>query len=152
MMNSLYGALGNAYFRYFDLRMAEGITLSGQLAIKWAEKAVNAFMNRILKSDVDHVIAIDTDSVYVDFEPLVNHLNLESKHDTDEIVKIIDKMCLDQFEPVIANAYEELASMLNAYENKMVMAREAIADAGIWTAKKRYILNVHNNEGTIRRT
>lgn len=146
MMNSLYGAIGNRYFRYFDLRIAEGITLSGQLSIRWAEKHMNEFMNKIIGGDSDHVIAIDTDSLYVDFEPLVKKLGLDSKPKA-EVVALIDKMCQEQFEPMLEKSYEDLASYMDAYENKMVMAREAIADAGIWTAKKRYILNVHNNEG-----
>jgi len=147
MMNSLYGAIGNRYFRYFDLRVAEGITLSGQLAIRWAEKAVNEFMNKILGStSSDHVIAIDTDSLYIDFEPLVKMLGIEDKP-KEEIVKLIDKICEDQFIPMLQKSYQQLADYTDAYENKMVMAREAIADTGIWTAKKRYILNVHNNEG-----
>lgn len=147
MMNSLYGAIGNRWFRYYDLRIAEGITLSGQLAIRWAEKFVNQFINKIINTPgADHVIAIDTDSVYIDFEPLVKHLNWDSKSKED-VVKLIDKVCQDQFEPMLAKSYGEMAEYTDAYENKMVMAREAIADAGIWTAKKRYILNVHNNEG-----
>jgi len=147
MMNSLYGAIGNRWFRYYDLRIAEGITLSGQLSIRWAEKAVNNFINKILGvTGKDHVIAIDTDSVYIDFEPLVKHLNWDKKPKED-VVKLIDKVCSDQFEPMLERSYEQLAEYMDAYENKMAMAREAIADAGIWTAKKRYILNVHNNEG-----
>ena len=71
LLNSLYGALGNQYFRYFELRIAEGITLSGQLSIKWAEKAMNEYLNKMLKSEEDYVIAIDTDSLYVDMNPLV---------------------------------------------------------------------------------
>ena len=142
LLNSLYGALGNAYFRYFDISVAEGITLSGQLAIRWAEKAVNTEMNKILKTqEVDYVIAIDTDSLYVDFGKLV------SKFDPVEPVAFLNKICTDHFEPIFENAYTKLFEMMNGYDNRMVMAREAIADRGIWTAKKRYILNVHNNEG-----
>ena len=145
MMNSLYGAIGNRWFRYFDLRIAEGITLSGQLSIRWAEQAVNRFMSKIIGEDKDYVIAIDTDSLYINFEPLVD------KYFKDlpkaETVKMLDKICSEQFEPMLEKSYGDLAEYMDAYENKMVMAREAIADAGIWTAKKRYILNVHNNEG-----
>ena len=144
LMNSLYGALGNRFFRYYDLRVAEGITLSGQLSIRWAEKATNDFMNRIVGTDsVDYVIAIDTDSLYVNFEPLVSKLNLPE----NKTVEIIDKMCNEQFVPMMAKSYQSLSDNMNSYENKMVMDREVIADVGIWTAKKRYILNVHNSEG-----
>jgi DNA polymerase elongation subunit (family B) len=147
LMNSLYGAMGNRYFRHFDLRMAEGITLTGQLAIRWAEKAFNNFMNKIVGTkNEDYVIAIDTDSNYVSFGPLVKKLGLDTRP-TKEIVNIIDKMVKDQFEPMIAKSYEELAKHMNSYQNKMVMEREVIADKGVWTAKKRYILNVHNSEG-----
>lgn len=141
LLNSLYGALGNAYFRYFDLRMAEGITLSGQLSIRWAEKAMNDAMNKILKTDDDYVVAIDTDSLYVDMAPLVKTVN------PSDPVKFLDKACQEKFEPVLAKAYAKLADQMDAYDNRMVMAREAIADRGVWTAKKRYILHVHNNEG-----
>ena len=145
MMNSLYGALGNRWFRYYDIRMAEAITWSGQLSIRWAEKAVNDYMNKIVGTeDFDYVVAIDTDSVYVNFGPLVDKMGLT---DTDQIVKVIDQIGAEKFEPLFESSYNDLARYMNAYENKMVMGREAIADTGIWTAKKRYILNVHNNEG-----
>lgn len=141
LLNSLYGALGNQYFRYFELDMAEGITLSGQLSIRWAEKAMNNYLNKILKTNEDYVIAIDTDSLYVDMNPLVKQVK------PADPVKFIDDACQKKFEPMLEQAYDELFKHMNAYENRMVMAREAIADRGVWTAKKRYILNVHNNEG-----
>jgi len=145
MMNSLYGAMGNKWFRYYDVRVAEGITLSGQLAIRWAEKTVNDYMNSLLGTeDKDFVIAIDTDSVYINFGPMVEQMGIT---DTAQAVRVIDEIAEKKFEPVIAESYERMAKMLNAYENKMVMGREVIADVGVWTAKKRYILNVHNNEG-----
>lgn len=142
LLNSLYGALGNQYFRYFDQRIAEGITLSGQLSIRWAEKAMNKEMNKILQtSGKDYVIAIDTDSLYINFAPLVEKLQ------PNDPVKAIDKICAGHFEKVLAKSYDELFNKMNAYKSRMEMSREAIADRGIWTAKKRYILNVHNNEG-----
>ena len=145
MMNSLYGALGNRWFRYYDIRMAEAITMSGQLSIRWAEKAVNQYLNKVLSTNnFDYVIAIDTDSVYVNFGPLVEKMGLT---DTAKTVKVIDQIGQEKFEPLFEQSYSDLAKYMNAYSNKMVMGREAIADVGIWTAKKRYILNVHNNEG-----
>ena len=142
LMNSLYGALGNAYFRYFDQSMAEAITVTAQLAIKWAERTVNEQMNKLLSTtDVDYVIAIDTDSLYVNMAGLVNHFK-----PTDP-VKWLDQICQQHFEPVLNKAYADMAEYTCAYENRMEMAREVIADKGIWVAKKRYFLNVHNNEG-----
>ena len=145
MMNSLYGALGNRWFRYYDIRMAEAITMSGQLSIRWAEKTVNQYMNKIIGTEeVDYVIAIDTDSVYVNFGPLVEKMGIT---DTKQTVKVLSQIGEEKFEPLFDRSYNNLSQYMNAYANKMSMGREAIADSGIWTAKKRYILNVHNNEG-----
>ena len=141
LMNSLYGALGNQYFKYFDLRLAEGITLTGQLAIQWAERTVNEWMNDLLDTDDDYVIAIDTDSLYVNFGPLVK------KFKPKDPVKFLDGVSKDKLEPVIAEAYNKLFKKMNCHKPRMEMGREVIADRGIWTAKKRYILNVHNSEG-----
>ena len=145
-LNSAYGAMGNQYFRYFDLRMAEGITTSGQLSIRWMANKLNAFLNKTLKTEgKDFVIAIDTDSIYLTLEELVE-TTCAGKSDEDKI-KFIDKICEDIFQPFIDKGYQELATYMNAYSQKMVMKREVLADKGIWTAKKRYILNVHNSEG-----
>ena len=141
LMNSLYGALGNRWFRYFDQRVAESVTLAGQLSIKWAQHAVNDEMNNLLKTDEDYVVAIDTDSLYIRMNTLVE------KFTPKDPVKFLDKICREHFEKVLEKSYEELALLTNAYENRMEMGREVIADRGIWVAKKRYILNVHNNEG-----
>ena len=145
MMNSLYGAMANRWFRYYDPRCAEAITLSGQLSIRWAEKAVNDYMNKVLSTkNVDYVIAIDTDSVYMNFGSLVEKMGMT---DRDKITRVIDQIVEEKFIPLIEDSYNDLAYYMDAYENKMVMGREVIADAGIWTAKKRYILNVLNSEG-----
>jgi DNA polymerase elongation subunit (family B) len=141
MMNSLYGALGNKWFRYNDISMAEAITLSGQMAIRWAEKTVNKHMNNLLGTDKDYVIAIDTDSLYVNFGPLVKKLNPKDP------VAFLDKICSENFEDVIKKSYAKMFDQMDCARPRMEMGREVIADVGIWTAKKRYILNVHNNEG-----
>jgi DNA polymerase elongation subunit (family B) len=140
-LNSCYGALGNQYFRYFNRDIAEGITTAGQLSIKWVEKAVNTYMNKLLETDEDYVIAIDTDSIYVTFDALVSKVNPKNP------VDFLDTIAKEKLEPMINESYEELASYMNAYDNRMHMGREVIADKAIWTAKKRYILNVHDSEG-----
>ena len=145
-LNSAYGAMGNQYFRYFDIRMAEGITTSGQLSIRWMANKLNAFMNKTLKTvDQDYVIAIDTDSIYLSLEKLVE--TVAADKDTAGKIKFMDKICEDVFQPFIDSGYTELAQYMNAYSQKMQMKREVLADKGIWTAKKRYILQVHNSEG-----
>jgi DNA polymerase elongation subunit (family B) len=145
-LNSAYGALSNIYFRWFNRDLAESITKSGQLSIRWMERKMNAYLNKVLKTtDVDYVIACDTDSMYLDLGEFVNQ-TCEGKT-TDQTVKYLDTVCEKVFEPFIDKSYAELAEYVNAYDQKMKMKREAIADKGIWTAKKRYILNVYNNEG-----
>lgn len=141
LLNSLFGALGNQYYRYFDLRVAEGITLTGQFVIKWCEAAVNRELNKILGTDRDYVIAIDTDSVYVNFSAMVE------KFQPKDPVQFLCGVCDDHFNKMFAKSMDELFETMNAYQPRMVMEREVIADRGIWQAKKRYILNVHNSEG-----
>ena len=145
-LNSAYGALSNIYFRWFNRDLAESITKSGQLSIRWIERKMNAYLNKVLNTnDVDYVIACDTDSMYLDLGEFVKH-TCEGKT-TEQIVKYLDTVCEKVFEPFIDKSYAELAEYVNAFDQKMKMKREAIADKGIWTAKKRYILNVYNNEG-----
>jgi DNA polymerase elongation subunit (family B) len=142
-LNSAYGAVGNRYFRWFNFNNAEAITMSGQLSIRWIEKKMNLFMNKICKTkDIDYVIAADTDSIYVTFENLI-----PEKSDELEAVKLIDKFCEKKIQPYIDRCYDELAGMMNAYQQKMQMKRETIANKGIWKAKKMYILNAWNVEG-----
>jgi DNA polymerase elongation subunit (family B) len=146
-LNSAYGAMGNQYFRYFDLKMAEGITTSGQLSIRWMANKLNDFMNKTLKTTrrKDFVIAIDTDSIYLTLEDLVE--NVCAGKTDEQKIKYMDKICEDIFQPFIDKGYQELADYMNAFDQKMQMKREVLADKAIWTAKKRYIMNVHNSEG-----
>ncbi len=146
-LNSAYGAIGNQYFRYFDVRHAEGITKAGQLAIRWIERDVNNFLNDLLKTkNVVYVVASDTDSIYVKLGGLVDKI-FKDKSDTRKIVKVLDKFCEEKLQKAIDKSYDKLAKYVNAFEQKMFMKREVIANKGIWTAKKRYILNVYNEEG-----
>jgi DNA polymerase elongation subunit (family B) len=147
-LNSAYGACGNQYFRYFKLANAEAITLSGQVAIRWIESKMNSYLNKILKTkDVDYVIASDTDSIYLHMGPLVETVYKGREKTTEGIVTFLDKICKVELEKYIEGCYQELAEYVNAYDQKMQMKRENIADRGIWTAKKRYILNVWDSEG-----
>ena len=146
-LNSAYGAIGNQYFRYFDVRHAEGITMAGQLAIRWIERDVNKYLNDLLKTkSVAYVVASDTDSIYVKLGAVVDKI-FKDKSDTRKIVKVLDKFCEEKLQKQIDKSYDNLAKYVNAYEQKMFMKREVIANKGIWTAKKRYILNVFNEEG-----
>jgi len=147
-LNSAYGAIGNQYFRYFKLANAEAITLSGQVSIRWIEDKINKYLNKVLKTqDVDYVIASDTDSIYLNMGPLVETVYTGREKTTESVVSFLDKVAKVELEKHIEGCYQELADYVNAYDQKMQMKRENIADRGIWTAKKRYILNVWDSEG-----
>ncbi len=147
-LNSAYGAIGNQYFRYYKLANAEAITLSGQVSIQWIMNKVNSYLNKILKTEEeDYVIASDTDSLYINMGPLVESVFKGREKTTQSIVSFLDKVCNLEFEKYIESSYQELADYVNAYDQKMFMKRECIAERGIWTAKKRYILSVWDSEG-----
>ena len=146
-LNSAYGALGSQYFRFYDLRMALGVTTAGQLSIRWIENKINEYMNKLVETqNEDYVIASDTDSVYLRLGPLVNKF-VKAETPVNKVIAIMDRICEDKLQPFIDKSYQELAEYVHAYQQKMEMKREGLSDKGIWTAKKRYILNVHNNEG-----
>lgn len=150
-MNSGYGALANEYFRWFDIRLAESVTSAGQFAIRWAERHINLYLNKIMETkNVDYVIAIDTDSLYLSFDPIVQKF-YPGKTD-EQTVAWIDKMCEKTIQPQIDKIYDKLGIYVNAYQQKMKMKREAIANKGIWTAKKHYVLNVWDLEGVRYKT
>ena len=146
-LNSAYGALGSQYFRFYDLRMALGVTSAGQLSIRWIEGKINEYMNKILDtSKVDYVIASDTDSIYLRLGELVNKF-VKDTSDKNKVISLMDKICEEKIQPFIDKSYKELADYVHAYAQKMQMKREGLADKGVWTAKKRYIMHVYNNEG-----
>ena len=151
-LNSAYGAIGNNWFRYFDLLVATAITTSGQLSIRWIEKALNIYLNKILETkNEDYVIASDTDSCYITFDKFVSNV-FEEGTETSRIVTFLDKIASESLEPFMAKSYKALAQTMNAYEQKMEMALEVIADRGIFVSKKRYILNVWDSEGVRYKT
>ena len=146
-LNSAYGAIGNNWFRYYDLLVAEAITTSGQLSIRYIEHSLNRYINKIVGTvGRDYVLASDTDSVYITFDGLVSRV-FKEKQDKGKIVDFLDRVAREKIEPYIDRSYTTLSEYVNAYEQKMQMKREVIADKGIWVAKKRYILNSWDVEG-----
>ena len=146
-LNSAYGALGSQYFRFYDLRMALGVTTAGQLSIRWIEGKINEWMNKVLQTENrDYVIASDTDSIYLRMGDLVEKY-IKDTSNRDKVISLMDKICEEKIQPYIDKSYKELADYVKAYAQKMQMKREGLSDKGVWTAKKRYILNVYNNEG-----
>jgi DNA polymerase elongation subunit (family B) len=162
LLNSLYGAMGNRYFRYFDLDIAKSVTLTGQATILWAERDLNRYLNKVMKREScyltpetiekDYIIAIDTDSLYINLSEIIDKLIWQPNQGVSYKINFLDKLCSEKLEKVLETSYDNLYKRLGGVCNKMIMKREAIADRGIWTAKKRYILNVHNNEGVQYKT
>ena len=149
-INSLYGALGNEGFRYYNHSMAEGITTSGQLASRYIERKVVELLNNMLGKDKpaeEWVVGGDTDSRYFTMSYIVDKLTKGQDYPLSKLVDLVDAIAAQSIEPHIEKSYEELADYLGAYTNAMSMKREVIADVGIWRAKKNYILRVHDNEG-----
>ena len=147
-LNSAYGAIGNQYFRYYNLSNAEAITYGGQFSIRWIENKMNTYLNRVLKTKgEDYVIASDTDSIYLNMGPLVETVYKGREKTDQSVVGFLNKVSEMELEPYIEGAYKELAEYVSAYDQKMIMKRENIASSGIWTAKKRYMLNVWDSEG-----
>lgn len=145
-LNSLFGAWGNEYFRYYDARIAEGITMTGQYIIQHVGNALNKYLNKVVgTTGHDYSFYSDTDSCYVSLDPLVRkyYANLP----VDRVVDILDKICEEKITEAINKSCAQLADYTNAFEEKIYFKREAIAERGLWVAKKRYALNVYDNEG-----
>jgi len=147
-LNSCYGALGNEYGRYYDIDLAEAITLSGQLIIQFIADKLNEFLNETFETkDYDYVVASDTDSVYLRLSNIVNRFCDESKT-KQEMVEFLHKASEEIISPFIEEQYAELSETMNAISPEVIaMEREIIADRAVWTAKKRYMANVHDSEG-----
>lgn len=144
----MYGACASRYFRYFSVPIARSITLTGQAIIRLAERAVNEYLNKVLHNNrpKDYVIAIDTDSLIIDLEDLVNKVvspTAPVKTKTDFLDNVCRKIETDVLEPT----FRDFATRTNALKERISIKREVIATRGIWVAKKRYILNVLDNEG-----
>lgn len=145
-LNSLYGAWANEYFRFYDDRIAEGITLTGQYIIQHVGHALDDYLNKICNTRGEtYTFYSDTDSCYVTLDNLVN--KFFHNQPKEKVVDLLDKICKEKIVPVMNKACEELAALTHAYQPKLEFKREVIADRGIWVAKKRYALNVYDSEG-----
>jgi len=128
LINSLYGALGSDYFRFYDVTNAEAVTSFGQLAIKWVQNALNVYLNKVNRTDnVDYIVYIDTDSVYVDLEQFMNIANKNMNHEGEKLVDFMSLLCEKITESVINVCYANLKEYMNNIENHMEMDREVIS-------------------------
>ena len=145
-LNSLFGAMGNEYFRYYDARVAEGITMTGQYIIQEVGKALDVYLNKVVGTNGhNYSFYSDTDSCYISLDPLVR--KYYSNLPRDKLIDVLDKICEEKITETINKSCDGLADYTNAFQKKIIFKREAIAERGIWVAKKRYALNVYDNEG-----
>lgn len=150
LINSLYGACGSPYFRWYDLRIAEGITISGQLSIRWIANKLNGYFDKIIGEQKDRIVLIDTDSVVMTLDDLVQKVygaNGKVALPAEKVIQFMDRVAEDKIQPFLDKSYQELADYMNAYEQKMQMKRENLVDVMISVSKKRYVMSVHNSEG-----
>lgn len=146
LINSLYGALGNEYFRLYDWRNAEAVTSFGRIAIQWGERKVNEWLSGLLGTDDDYVLAIDTDSLYIDFQPLID-AKKKTDDDWNTTTDWLDKLAERVIQPKTKDWYNELAEYMNSYAQQMSFDREAISPKSFWVAKKMYAMIIMDMEG-----
>ena len=145
-LNSLFGAWGNEYFRYYDSRIAEGITMTGQYIIRKVGTALDVYLNKVVGTNGhNYSFYSDTDSCYISLDPLVR--KYYSNLPRDKLIDVLDKICEEKITETINQSCDRLANYTNAFQKKIIFKREAIAERGLWVAKKRYALNVYDNEG-----
>ena len=146
-LNSLYGAMGNEYFRFYNSNIAEAVTMTGQYVIRSVGNAINAYLNDTVGTrEFEYVFYSDTDSCYITFEPLVKKYFASKSN--EEIVGMLDKFFEEKVSKAIIRDTNALFEFSNSYQKKMFFKREVIANTGIWTnAKKRYVMNVYDSEG-----
>lgn len=147
LINSLYGAFGSKYFRYFSLPAAEAVTLTGQLAFHLTLSAVNKKLSKMMGySDeiVDYGITGDTDSVYFTMDEFVDRFAPEDPF------TFVEKISEEIIDPTIKKEMTRMNSeVLFGFKERLVMKREVIG-SGFFVAKKHYALLIHGAEGGIR--
>lgn len=151
LINSAFGATSNPYFQFYDDKIAEAITMSGQTLIQTAAKRVNSQLCSIMKSDKDYIIASDTDSIIVDCSTIVEAAKhngvLDPKASVEGVTKFLNRMCESKLNPMLDSIMNELVEKTHAKEKAVTMVREAICDTVVWVAAKNYMMRIWNNKG-----
>lgn len=150
LANAGYGALGNQYFRYFDVKNAEAITLTGKVIIQLLEKGVNKFLSLSLKDNKDRCILSDTDSIGINLEDISNLFKTQCGEDfssLEERINFLDFFSKEKILPKINSILKDIEKRFNGNEGILGMKRENICSSIIITGKKHYIMNVYDKEG-----
>lgn len=168
--NSMYGATSNKHYAFCNIEVAEDITAEGRFYIHTGERLINEYMRNkwhldyelhkkiaeqpLFKDEVDlsspieqlpekdRVLYIDTDSIYVDFEDLLESLHYHGKHWADLIVFMNDERLAAMFD-------KGLTDIVNKRHGKSVLLfdLETIADTAIFMAKKKYVQCIQWQDG-----
>jgi len=143
--NSFYGICGLKYFRFYDIRLSEAVTLSGQAANRFVEQRVNQYLNKILETaNRDYTVYMDTDSCYFDLSGMVKKFaHNKTKEQQYEFVK---KVGYSKLTDVINDAIVEFNDYLNVHDPVLDMKMEAVG-SGVFIAKKKYIMSIVHMEG-----
>ena len=144
LLNSLYGAMGTPYFRFFNIWCAEAITLTGQACTAQSYDVFNRFLQGILGDTIDRVVAGDTDSAYVDLSDLI--MKLYGTVDLNVVIDSVTKLCDTVLADKLEKRFEKFAKSLNSMKNTIDMKREVIG-AAVFVAKKNNVFEVYDNEG-----
>jgi hypothetical protein len=150
MINSLYGALANKWFPLFNEDMAAAITGNGRYFIQKLANYIEETLQQLLPQEKPYIVYGDTDSVYYHIEPFVEKYIAQNPGlPTNDYVEFADRFEKKVIQPVIEKTINDFAYELNAYnKDKIGAEREIIADAAVFTAKKKYYARVRDNEGT----
>lgn len=151
LINSLYGALGNRYFKLFNVDIARAITGNTRFYIVLSKHRIPEFLNKFGKSngveDNNYYCYSDTDSLYFTLQP-ISHVLYDPTDDNNTKADKIDDFIKTEIDPVIEENNKEFCDFVNALDSTVVKAeREVIADSAVFVAKKRYFMRVLDNEG-----
>jgi DNA polymerase elongation subunit (family B) len=152
-LNSIYGAFGNPYFYFFNVDIAETITLQGKDAILYTEALLNRYFKDYWHKDIPAHnemgitvtgkiekpvgIYIDTDSIYVKFDEVIQKSEGWEGDEKDFILKLYKVRVNGYLEKIL----QKYADDANA-ENFLSFELESIAKNAIWLAKKKYMQNI----------
>ena len=167
LLNSLYGATALPTFRYGSVLLSEGITLTGQRIIQDSGTFINQEAEKTLQTGREAyeikttptqkyedctgvVVYEDTDSCYVNAEPLLRKLypDFDNMDETTKADKL-EAMSLE-YEKKINKYYDYLA--LDAFnvpvdKHRLEMKTECTIRSAFFSGKRRYAQYITKKEG-----
>ena len=159
-INSIYGAFANEYFHFYNIAIAETVTLQGQDAIRFTEKMIEKYFSEFFHRDrpllrelgVPDDVEVpsikrkvwkytDTDSGYLIFEECIDAVNWQGT--IKDFVLILNRVRLAEYIKKVLNDYAKTFYT----DNYLDFELETIAENAIWVAKKKYVQNIIWKDG-----